>query len=136
MKIRGIKDQFLPVFLVNNSSSNYTQVWTTLLSDCERVSWFIFGHASVSLTLNVQIASDSSGTGATSLFTDVTTLASGKVQVFTIDAGQLTSAKQYVSLLATRGAGTYSVLRIKYALHNEGNLTQDSSVLAITELLT
>lgn len=136
MKIRSFKDQFYLAYLANNSSSSFTQDWALRNQSGERVAFLALGHASVAVTFNVQIATDSGGTSAASLFTDVTTLASGKVTVLTYDAAQLTAAKQYSSALVTRSAGAYSLLELRYALRNEGNVTQPSSVLSITELLT
>ena len=136
MKIRNLADQFYFNYLANNSASNFTQDWAKRNGQGERVAFLIFGHASVSVTFNVQIASDSSGTGAASIFTDYTALASGKMAARAYDAGQLTAAKQFSSALVTRSAGNYSLLEMRYALREEGNVTQATSVSSIVELLT
>lgn len=137
MKIRGIVDQIYLDYLANNSSSSFTQDWSnTRLAKNERLAFIALGHASVSVTFNVQIASDGSGTGAASLFGDYTALASGKLAARVIDAGQLTTAKQYVAALVTRSAGAYSLLEMRFAFREEGNLTQGANVSSIVELLT
>lgn len=121
--------------LANNSSASYTQSWSTIFQDFERVAYIIIGHASVDVVFNVQIASDSSGTGAASVFTNVTTpITASAGYILDVGPGILTAAKQYVSVLVTRNAGTYTLLRARYNSRNPGSFSLDSSFAAYQSL--
>lgn len=114
--------------LVSNSSSNYTQSWSKIFADFERVAYILIAHASGSITFNVQIATDAAGTSPTSLFTDVVFATAGEAYILDVGSAVVTEAKPFVSALATRGAGTYSLLRVRYDSRNPGSFALDASV--------
>lgn len=114
--------------LASNSSSNYTASWSKVFANFERVAYILLCHASGSITFNVQIATDSSGTSPTSLFTDVVFATAGEAYILDVGVGALTDAKQFVSALATRGAGTYSLLRVRYDSRTPGGFSLDDTV--------
>lgn len=112
--------------LALNSSSSYTQVWETKFKKANRVSYILIPEASCDVTFNVQIATDASGTSATSITTNINATAASGYEFYVIDVTPdvLTSTKQYVSPLVTRSAGSYTLIEVKYDLRNEGNLNQ------------
>lgn len=114
MRMRTYSDEVAPKLLASASSSTYTQVWTTVLADCERVVYTLIAHASCDVAFNVQIASDSSGTGAASVTTTITANAASKIHTIEISPGALTTAKQHVSALVTRTAGSYTLTEQRF----------------------
>lgn len=126
MSNRTFHKENSPSLLASAASASYTQSWSNVFADCDRVVYMLVTHASANITFNVQIASDTSGTGAASLVTDITANAADKIHTIEIAPAALTSAKRYVSALATRSAGTYTLLRIKRRLRTPGNFTLDS----------
>lgn len=124
------------VYRATASSSTYTQVFDTVFEDCERVDYWILGHASVSGTFDVTIATDSSGTSPTDLGASVTVDTAGKLYSITISPAILTSTKQYVSAKFTRSAGTYSLIEVRYNLRDVNQFTQDSSIATPVKYLT
>lgn len=114
--------------LASASSSDYTQVWEQKFTDADRILYILTCHASITLVkFSVQIASDSSGTGAADAGTTVTSATAGKSYTIEVTPGILTSTKTYVSPLVDVSAGTYTLHEIKHRNRNLGNFTQDST---------
>lgn len=125
---RTFHDQVQMRVLGQALSASYTQSWSTIFQDCDRVVYLLIAHASCNVAFNAQIASDSDGTGAADAAgTDITANSAGKVHSIEITPGVLTSAKQYVSAKVTLTAGTYTLLELKMRLRNEGIETYDST---------
>ncbi len=116
--------------LALNSSASYTQVWETKFKTANRVVYMLSPEASCDVTFNVQIASDSSGTGATSITTNINATAASGLEAYLIDVtpDNLTSTKQYVSPLVTRSAGAYTLWEFKYDLRNPNNPTNQTNI--------
>lgn len=127
-RMRTYRNEVAPKLLAQGASASYTQVWTTVLSGCERVVYTLITHASCSVVFNVQIASDSSGTGAASVSTNITATTAGKIHTIEIGPGALTAAKQYVSPLVTFTAGTYTLLEQRFDLRRTSEVSADSTV--------
>jgi len=126
MTNRTFHKESSPVLLASASAASYTQSWSNVFADCDRVLYMLITHASASITFGVQIASDTSGTGAVSVVTDITAAVADKIHTIEIGPAALTSAKRYVSALATRSAGSYTLLRIKRRMRSPGEFTLDS----------
>ena len=58
-----------------------------------------------------------------------------KIHYIEFAASDVARAKQFYSALVTRSAGNYSLIELRFALRNEGNITQDASISSIVELL-
>lgn len=126
MDIRTFSKQCDLVYLGSALSADYTQSWSKILSDCDRVVYLALGHASIAGNFNVQIADDASGTNPVSVQTNIA-MAAGKAETIEIGPGDLTPAKQFVSALATRSAGTFSLVRMKFSLRHPGEFTADTT---------
>lgn len=138
MRIRTWKDQTLMRLLSNAAGASYTQSWAQQLADYERLLYILVGHASVDVLFNVQVATDSGGTGAESIFTSID---ADEVGLFWLEIGPAVLnrlGKFYVSPLVTWTAGTFSLIEVKYNLRQEGNLADlfDATVIEYNQQLT
>ena len=136
MAYRTFDDETKPKLLGQALSAAYTEVWTKAFADAERVLYILIGHASVDITFDIKIASDSSGTGATSILSAAVTCdTAGQFWTFEADAAQMTSTLVYISPVTVLTAGTYTLLEVKRGLRNQGNITHDSTYESATKAL-
>ncbi len=127
-RMRTYRNEVDPALLGQALSATYTQSWSTIFTGCERVVYTLITHGSCDVEFNVQIASDSSGTGAADVATSITANVAGKIHTIEVAPGALTASKQYVSARVTRTAGTYTLLRQKFDLRRTSEVTADSTV--------
>jgi len=128
MAYRTLHDETQIRLLGQALSGSYTQSWSKVFADAERIVYMLISHASCDVEVDISIATDSSGTSAEDILTAaVTADTAGRIYTFEIDAAQITAAKRYVSLKVTLSGGTYSLVEIKRGLRNQGNITQDST---------
>ena len=122
MSIRVITDAVQADVLVHASGANYTQVFTEIFEDCNRVTYMLIAHASCNVVLNATIASDSAGTGATDVLgTGLTCNDAGEVTFLNLSPNELdpVNNKTFVSAKVTFTAGTYTLIRLKYDLKTQ-----------------
>ena len=127
MTDRTIQDESKIVLLVGDSGAHYTQVFTEVFADAERVTLLLIGHASVNVSFEATIATDSSGTSPTDVGTAITVNVDEKFHTMEFDSSILSEAKRFFSAKVTFTAGAYTLMRIKRGLRDKGSITQDST---------
>jgi hypothetical protein len=128
MRNRTFNDENLLKVLGQALSASYTQSWSQIFTEPQRVVYILIAHASCNVAFNVQIADDASGTNPVEVLgTDITANSAGSVYTIEVGPGILTAAKQYVSAEVVLTAGTYTLLELRQSLRQSGGLTQDTT---------
>lgn len=125
MKQRTFGEQNLVRILGSSLGASYTQSFSQIFANCERVVYVAIGHGSANFALNATIATDGSGTSPTDLTTDIA-VAADQIATLEVTPDALTATKQFLSAKFVRTAGNATLIEVRTALRREGGLTYDA----------